>query len=76
MTSRHYRNEILETVGSGYTPVVGTFPCKDCGRLFPTNDKRRNRNCGKGKCASLRKGTDAVATFKPDKRQKTREQKA
>ena len=76
MTSRQYRNEILETVGSGYTPLPGWFPCRDCGAVFYTRDKRRNRNCGRGKCASLRKGTDAVATFKPDKRQKTREQKA
>jgi hypothetical protein len=40
MTSRQYRNEILETVGSGYTPLPGWFPCRDCGTVFYTLDKR------------------------------------
>jgi len=73
---RHYREEILESIGDESKPIPGWFPCIDCGRLFLTKDKRRNRNCGKGKCASLRNGTDAAATFKPDPKGKRKESKA
>ena len=72
---RHYREELLESIADESKPIPGWFPCIDCGTVFYTKDKRRNRNRGKGKCLSMRNGTQPCVTFKPDPKGKRKEQK-